>query len=190
MFYIFIFTLIFFAIGIFLSRNTISSVINMILTFLNGSLLLFFLDMDFLSVLILLIYATGISILFLFVIMMITNKNLSSIVFENTLFFTIVITFFFLQIYFYLSDIFLMKPLTTIYFINIDTISNIFIIGQLLYNYYNFLFLIIGLILLVAVIGPISLTFNFSTKQILEFDFKQISRSANALIFFRNIRFN
>ena len=71
------------------------------------------------------------------------------------------------------------------YFFDVIIISNT--IGQALYNYYNIIFLILGLILLTAVIGPISLTFTFSNKQKHEFEFKQLSRSANSLIYFRNI---
>lgn len=69
------------------------------------------------------------------------------------------------------------------FFLDIDTLSEIDIFGQLLFNYFLFCFLISGLILLVAMIGAIILTFDFrsSSMQKKEYIFKQLSRSNTCL---------
>ena len=70
-------------------------------------------------------------------------------------------------------------------FFTFDSISNINQIGQVIYNYYNLNFLLAGLILLVAMIGPIVLTLNFNVKHVVEVLYKQLSRSDNLIVFFK-----
>ena len=71
-------------------------------------------------------------------------------------------------------------------FINqLDTITNIETIGQILYSYYAFFFLAAGIILLIALIGAVTLTKkekkkqNFLTKNL----YKQLSRNSLQAVF-------
>jgi hypothetical protein len=67
---------------------------------------------------------------------------------------------------------------------NTNTISNIEVLGQLIYTYYFFYFLIAGIILLVAMVGAIVLTLNFKQKAKHQFVFKQILREKKNSIYF------
>jgi NADH-quinone oxidoreductase subunit J len=71
------------------------------------------------------------------------------------------------------------------YTILIDNLSNIDVIGQSLYNYYLSVFLIAGFILLVAMIGAICLTLNFSSSRKNELSFRQLSRSNHFLSYLK-----
>jgi hypothetical protein len=67
----------------------------------------------------------------------------------------------------------------------LDTITNIETIGQILYSYYAFFFLAAGIILLIALIGAVTLTKkekkkqNFLTKNL----YKQLSRNSLQAVF-------
>jgi NADH-quinone oxidoreductase subunit J len=67
----------------------------------------------------------------------------------------------------------------------LDPLTSIDVLGQSLYNYYLLCFLLAGLILLVAMIGAIILTLNFSSKRQNELVSRQLSRSDNFLAFFK-----
>ena len=158
---------------IFLVDNLIYSVVLLISIFLNASVLLFMLKMDFLAFIFIIIYAGAIAILFLFVIMMINIKNLpvNSILKKYIIFFGI--AFIFLNQIFYF--IYSQKREIIFFDLNLynffDINHNLINFSQLLYSFNNFSFLIAGLILLVAMVGTIMLTLNFNlteTNQIVE----------------------
>jgi hypothetical protein len=65
-----------------------------------------------------------------------------------------------------------------------DSLSNIDILGQTLFNEFFFCFLIAGFILLIALIGAIVLTLRFDSSQKGQTTFRQLSRSSNLLSFF------
>ena len=67
----------------------------------------------------------------------------------------------------------------------LDNITNIDAIGQGLYNYFVPCFLLAGIVLLVAMIGAIVLTLNFSSHRKSELAYRQLSRSENFLSFFK-----
>jgi NADH:ubiquinone oxidoreductase subunit 6 (subunit J) len=58
----------------------------------------------------------------------------------------------------------------------VDSLTNLDVLGQILYTYYFFYFLIAGIILLVAMVGAIVLTLNFTQKAKHQFVFRQILR--------------
>jgi NADH-quinone oxidoreductase subunit J len=154
------------------SKNSITSVLYLILVFILNSLCFLLLGAEFLSILIIIIYIGAISILFLFVIMML---NLRIVEVYNTL-----ITYFpiasFLSIFFFFEFIYILKNdinFFSIYYINnellnLNTISynlvisnsNLYLIGDLLFNSYSYLLVLVGLILLLAMIGSIILTID------------------------------
>ena len=76
-FYFFIFLGLFSAIFAIFSKNTIHSILYLILVFCNASGLLFLLNVDYLAFVFLIVYVGAIAVLFLFVVMML-NVKLSS----------------------------------------------------------------------------------------------------------------
>lgn len=167
-----IFTLIS-AIFFFSSRNPIHSIMFFILIICNVSGILFFLHIEFLALIFLVVYVGAISILFLFIVMML---NIRVLELGNKLFnyFTInsfIWIIFFLQISFMLLNYTKIGDSFT-FLINIEnswisilnSIPNIKAIGQLLYLYYFDYFIIAGFILLVAMIASIILTLEYKIE--------------------------
>jgi NADH-quinone oxidoreductase subunit J len=154
------------------SKNSITSVLYLILVFILNSLCFLLLGAEFLSILIIIIYIGAISILFLFVIMML---NLRIVEVYNTL-----ISYFpiasFLSIFFFFEFIYILKNdinFFSIYYVNNELLnlniisynlvisnSNLYLIGDLLFNSYSYLLILVGLILLLAMIGSIILTID------------------------------
>ncbi len=62
------------ALFVFLSENSVHSILFLVLTFLNASAICFIFGADFLGLLIVIIYVGAIAVLFLFVIMMLNVK--------------------------------------------------------------------------------------------------------------------
>ena len=164
------------------TKNPVYSVLFLILVFCNSTGLLLLFNIEFIAILLIIIYIGAITVLFLFVIMMLnirieTNPNLNYI-----------ITFFFLSgsLFFIFDKVILfISPNSTPYSYNewvvlLDTLTNIETIGQVLYTYYSPIFLVVGLILLLALIGAVLLTLQTKQK---EHIFKQISRNCNNSIF-------
>ena len=153
---------------IFLVDNLIYSVVLLISIFLNASVLLFMLKMDFLAFIFIIIYAGAIAILFLFIIMI----RPSSILKKCVIFFGIL--FIFLnQIFYFIYDrkvkviFFFDRSLHSFLDINHDFIN----FSQNSYSFDNSSFLIAGLVLSVIMAETIMLTLNFNltkTNQMVE----------------------
>nr|YP_009317585.1 NADH dehydrogenase subunit 6 [Pterocladiella media]AOX49037.1 NADH dehydrogenase subunit 6 [Pterocladiella media] len=175
--------------------NAVHSVLFLILVFCNivGLLLLF--GAEFLSFMFLIVYVGAIAVLFLFVVMMLNvkissiNLNLISLIPLGVL-----ITFLFAyQLNLAINEFHIVKtyfnqPKTVSWINEIDNISNIKAIGQVLYTDYSFLFLLSGLILLVAMIGTIILTMHQRIdvkKQKIEY---QLIRNPSGVIKFIELR--
>jgi len=184
------FLLLFSSIFVLISENPVHSVLFLILTFCNAAAVLLLLNVEFLGLIFIIIYVGAIAVLFLFVVMMLNVKIYSSKTFiQNPILFLVG--------FIALSQIFLLLERTFLdsntlidsenlsVSIFLDSLSSIDILGQGLYNNYIICFLIAGLVLLVAMIGAIVLTLNFSSQRKNEIVFRQLSRSDNFLAFFR-----
>lgn len=189
------------AIFVIYSTNTIYSAFFLILVFTSATALLLISEVEFLSLMLIIIYVGAITVLFIFVIMMLDinvliNKNkdnnfgylpiiclIGFIFFIETylMFSKTFITYF----HFLDSSLFFDKVFSKTIINHVDTVSNIETLGQVLYTYYSFFFLVAGIILLIALIGAITLTKKnkkkerFLTKNI----YKQLSRDASKAIF-------
>jgi NADH-quinone oxidoreductase subunit J len=98
------------------SKNTVQSVLYLILVFLLCSLLFIYLGADFIGLIILIVYIGAIAVLFLFVIMMLNIRLL-----ENTFFFSI-----YVPIIIFLSLIFIFQIIYFFFNIfNIIEVSNL-----------------------------------------------------------------
>ena len=149
-------------------KNSIYSVLFLILSFVSSALLLFFLECDFLAFLFILIYVGAITILFLFAVMLLD--------FKSNMFTLNLVKYF--PFGTFIGSIFLFELLSIIYksfkfnfFVDkfetnnynnwyslTDQISYIEIFGQTLYTHYVLQFLISGMILFLAVIAVSVLT--------------------------------
>jgi NADH-quinone oxidoreductase subunit J len=186
------FLLVLSAILVISAQNPVHSVFFLILVFLTSAIFLFLLEVEFISLLFVLVYVGAIAVLFLFVVMMLDIKVTRA---ENDFFIYIPMgiflgLIFFLEVFMTLHENFVpISPLDsqqiyTNWILNLDTISNIEVLGQLIYTYYFFYFLIAGIILLVAMVGAIVLTLNFKQKAKHQFVFKQILREKKNSIYF------
>nr|NP_038167.1 NADH dehydrogenase subunit 6 [Synura synuroidea]AAF36933.1 NADH dehydrogenase subunit 6 [Synura synuroidea] len=175
--------LIFASLFVFLSENPVHSILFLVLVFLSASGICFYFGADFLGLLFVIIYVGAIAILFIFIIMMLNIKIKNKAL--NYFYFFVFIGFLaFLQLYLGLS-----KCFSNFFFFNsnfffFDSLSIEFFIGQTLYNYFTFCFLISGIILLIAMIGAIVLTLNYTSKHFKKFLFRQQVRTDNFLSFF------
>jgi len=147
------------------SKNTVQSVLYLILVFLLCSLLFIYLGADFIGLIILIVYIGAISILFLFVVMMLNIRLL-----ENTLNFSIYIPIiiflsliFIFQIIYFFFNIFNMTEIeNVIHYSNWNFTNNIQIssIGELLFNKLYILFIGAAFLLFIAMVGAIVLTMD------------------------------
>nr|YP_011017844.1 NADH dehydrogenase subunit 6 [Pseudoceramium tenerrimum]YP_011017845.1 NADH dehydrogenase subunit 6 [Pseudoceramium tenerrimum]WQF69720.1 NADH dehydrogenase subunit 6 [Pseudoceramium tenerrimum]WQF69721.1 NADH dehydrogenase subunit 6 [Pseudoceramium tenerrimum] len=150
---------------------------------------------EFFSFLLIIVYVGAIAVLFLFVIMMLNIKFTST--FSN--YYTVVplafiVTFIFL---FNFTSILDSTDLLRFCTYNLEWISwfneknvntNTVVIGQVLYSYFVFLFLLAGFILLIAMIGAIVLTMHYknsSKAQVIEL---QVVRNPKDSIKFVKLR--
>ena len=183
------------AIFVIYSTNTIYSAFFLILVFVSSTGLLLISEIEFLSIMLIIIYVGAITVLFLFVIMMLDiqilidkkNKNFGylPIIFLITFIFFLETFLMFSKIftsyYHYIEQSFFKNNIIYNQFIfQLDNLTNIETIGQILYTYYAFFFLAAVIILLIALIGAVTLTKkekkkqNYLTKNV----YKQLSRDA------------
>lgn len=143
--------------------NPIHSVLFLILVFCNCAGMVLLLKAEFLAMVFVVVYVGAIAVLFLFVVMMLNIKTveinysvLSYLPLGGLL--AIAIS---MQLYYVVYNSFENISLKYDYINWIDvvnSITNIEVLGSLLYTYYFDLFLIGGMILLVAMLGAIVLT--------------------------------
>ena len=101
-------------------------------------------------------------------------------------FFIIFFSFFFFCLYFFdtfsIFDPFFNFSFT--YLKLVDSLYNIDVFGQSLYNYFTLCFLVSGFILLVAMLGAIVLTLNYSGHRKVQSNLRQLSRKDTFLTYF------
>jgi NADH-quinone oxidoreductase subunit J len=178
-----------------LSINPISSIIFLILTFCNAAAILFFFNIEFLGVTFVIIYVGAVAVLFLFVVMMINVKLDESLSKMNISFF---LKFAYSSVICFLIGVLLLFSTLTVFssqdlfltkyanlHILFDTLYNIDVLGQSLYNYFLPCFLIAGLILFIALLGSIVLTLKYNSKLKTQIYSRQLSRSDKFLSFFK-----
>ena len=171
------------AIMVTVSKNTVHSVFFLILDFISISCLFIMIGAEFLGMIMLIVYVGAVAVLFLFVVMMLNvaqQKNQWFSARESSKHIPIgliisVIIFFELIIVIggwkYKPEIVSAMSLT----IDKD-ISNTHAIGYVLYTDYIHIFQLSGMILLVAMIGAIVLTFRQRLGVKRQSYFSQISR--------------
>ena len=185
-FYIFSVIAVFSAIMVTVSRNTVHSVFFLILDFITISCLFIMIGAEFIGMIMLIVYVGAVAVLFLFVVMMLNvskqknewlggEKNSNHIpiglLISGVIFFELIIV----------VGGWKYKPglINSLSNNTISETSNTHSIGTVLYTDYIHLFQISGMVLLVAMIGAIVLTFRQREGIKRQSYFKQISRERN-----------
>ena len=171
------------AIMVTASKNTVHSVFFLILDFISISCLFIMIGAEFLGMIMLIVYVGAVAVLFLFVVMMLNvaqQKNqwfASKESSKHIPFGLIISTLIFVEILIviggwkYKPEIFNINNS-----INLNSVSNTHSLGKILYTDYIHVFQISGMILLVAMIGAIVLTFRERVGVKRQSYIKQISR--------------
>lgn len=147
------------ALRVISAKNPVHSVLALVLVFCNATGILILWNVEFLAMVLLIIYVGAISILFLFVVMMLNIKLVET--YENQMRFLpiggMLALVMCLQLYLLLEEPLLTSPIpykdwsqSNIYHINV--------LGQVLYTEYGTVFLIAGFVLLLSMIGTLILT--------------------------------
>lgn len=175
--------------------NPIEGVLFLILAFFNAAAILFLFHAEFLGLVFIIVYVGAIAILFLFVIMMLNikinnNRSIFALINANYLVIPAALFSFLLGPCFIFSNVFNWEDLfilqqTTNPFLLIDSLNNIDIMGQALFNYYLVAFLLAGIILLIALVGAIVLTLRFNHSETGQLVNRQLARTDNTLSFFK-----
>ena len=171
------------AIMVTVSKNTVHSVFFLILDFISISCLFIMIGAEFLGMIMLIVYVGAVAVLFLFVVMMLNvaqqkNQWFASqessghipvgLIISTIIFFELIIV---IGGWKYKPDLFDINNS-----LNNFSIGNTHSLGQVLYTDYIHVFQLSGMILLVAMIGAIVLTFRKRSGVKTQSYLKQISR--------------
>ena len=196
-FYIFSLIAIVSAIMVTASKNTVHSVFFLILDFISISCLFIMIGAEFLGMIMLIVYVGAVAVLFLFVVMMLNvaqqkNQWLLSedssghipigLIISALIFFELIIV---IGGWKYKPDLFNSNNLDIS-----SELSNTHSLGQILYTDYIHVFQISGMILLIAMIGAIVLTFRQREGVKKQSYIKQISRERSEAVEVLNVETN
>jgi len=188
-FYFFSIVAVFASTMVIISRNTVYSVFFLILVFVTVSFLFIMIGAEFLGMILLIVYVGAVAVLFLFVVMMlniteqIKKKSIRKGFINNISVGSIAGLIIFLELLVVIGGwkykgSFI--PTSSEKF-NLD-ISNTHALGQVLYTDYIHLFQISGIILLIAMIGAITLTFSKRDNIKRQSYFTQIQRDKETAV--------
>jgi len=171
------------AIMVTVSKNTVHSVFFLILDFISISCLFIMIGAEFLGMIMLIVYVGAVAVLFLFVVMMLnvaqqknqwfasaaSSKHIPvGLIISTIIFFELIIV---IGGWKYKPEIFDINNS-----LKVSDLSNTHSLGQILYTDYIHIFQISGMILLVAMVGAIVLTFRQRSNVKRQSYIKQISR--------------
>jgi NADH-quinone oxidoreductase subunit J len=177
------------------SVNPVESVLFLILAFCISGSILFIFNAEFLGLLYIIVYVGAVAVLFLFIIMMLNVKireNLiEKIIYGKHNMFLFILFFsypIFLLVFLTLQSVFAGNSIANVTFNElflIDSLYNIDVFGQVLYNNYVIYFLFAGIVLLVALVGSIVLTLRFNKVNKSQIVSRQLSRTDRFLSYFK-----
>ena len=196
-FYVFSIIAVVSAIMVTVSKNTVHSVFFLILDFISISCLFIMIGAEFLGMIMLIVYVGAVAVLFLFVVMMLNvaqQKNQWFLAQETSghipvgLIISVII---FVELIIVVGG-WKYKPdlLNSNSFAVTNNISNTHSLGQILYTDYIHVFQISGMILLVAMIGAIVLTYRYREGVKRQSYIKQISRERSEGVEVLEVQFN
>lgn len=181
-FYLFVSScLLYFSLNIIFSKNTVYSILSLILVFVFSSLLLLFLGLDYMPLIFITIYIGALSVLFIFVIMMLQVKTYGTK--NNTIFYLLFAILLFSFLYLDSQQYYL-----NLYFLNelefslsnfIEKMPTIKALGSVLFTNYFIYICLASLSLLIAMIGSVVLVLEPYKKLKNQRIYQQISRNFN-----------
>jgi len=188
-FYFFSTIAVFASIMVTVSRNTVYSVFFLILVFINISILFIMIGAEFLGMIMLIVYVGAVAVLFLFVVMMLniteqlTKRSSRRGLINNISVGSIIGVIIFLELLVVIGGWKYKGTFVPLSAINLNLdISNTHALGNILYTDYIHLFQISGMILLVAMIGAITLTFSKRENIKRQSYFNQIQREKDSAV--------
>jgi len=177
------------------AENPVHSVLFLILTFFNVSGLLLLLEVEFLAMVFLVVYVGAIAVLFLFVVMMLNIKigKDNNDLLKYLPIGAIVGVIFLMEIFLITRKDYVALSTTDLGSTPLiewgslfNSLTNVEVLGQLMYTYYFYFFIVAGFILLVAMIGAIILTMQASANVRRQQIFQQVSRNMESAVFLVN----
>ena len=188
-FYFFSSIAVFASIMVTVSRNAVYSVFFLILVFISISILFIMIGAEFLGMIMLIVYVGAVAVLFLFVVMMLnineqlTERSSRKGLVNNISVGSIVGAIIFLELLVVVGGWKYKGNFVLLSDINLNQgISNTHALGNVLYTDYIHLFQISGMILLVAMIGAITLTFSKRENIKRQSYFNQIQREKDSAV--------
>ena len=182
------------AIMVTVSKNTVHSVFFLILDFISISSLFIMVGAEFLGMIMLIVYVGAVAVLFLFVVMMLNVAKQKNTWFKSSTNSAHIPIGLLVSIIIFFEVIIVIggwkyKPELSNKIV-VSDITNTHAIGNVLYTEYIHLFQLSGMVLLVAMIGAIVLTFRKREGLKRQSYFKQLSRERNDSISILNIKSN
>ena len=188
-FYFFSTIAVFASIMVTVSRNTVYSVFFLILVFISISILFIMIGAEFLGMIMLIVYVGAVAVLFLFVVMMLNiteqlaKRPSRKGLINNISVGSIVGVIIFLELLVVVGGWKYKGTFVPLSAVNLDLdISNTHALGNILYTDYIHLFQVSGMILLVAMIGAITLTFSKRENIKRQSYFDQIQREKDSAV--------
>ena len=176
---------------IYTTTHPIYAVLLLVLIFCEAAITLFIFNIEFLSLVFIVVYIGAIAVLFLFVVMMLNIKSLKHSILKKFFNFGLLTGFFLSIAYFVFKN----SIVNFNYFqineaaefnVNLfDTLNSLEILAQILYNIYPVCVMIVGLVLLIPLLGSIILTLNCDSINSNLITIRQLSRNQNTTTFFK-----
>ena len=191
-FYFFSFIAVVSAIMVTVSKNTVHSVFFLILDFISISSLFIMIGAEFLGMIMLIVYVGAVAVLFLFVVMMLNVAKQKNTWFKSSTNSAHIPIGLLVSIIIFFELIIVIggwkyKPELSNKIV-VSDITNTHSIGNVLYTAYIHLFQLSGMVLLVAMIGAIVLTFRKREGLKRQSYFKQLSRERNDGVSLVNVK--
>lgn len=163
--------------------NPIHSLFFLIVVFINSAGILMLFNFEFIALLLVIIYVGALAVLFLFILMMIDINLISSfktdwfvfLIFSGFLSFAIFVQTFESTFNFLVNTVYYIEFPLDLWIHYVTEINNCATFGHILYSYYLFFLLVAGLILLLALLGSVKLTY-MSNKIPSVLNFTQLSK--------------
>ena len=188
-FYFFSTIVVFASLMVIVSRNTVYSVFFLILVFISISILFIMIGAEFLGMIMLIVYVGAVAVLFLFVVMMLniteqlTERSSRKGLINNISVGSVIGVIIFLELLVVIGGWKYKGTFVPLFSTNLKLdISNTHALGNVLYTEYIHLFQISGMILLVAMIGAITLTFSRRENIKRQSYFNQIQREKDSAV--------
>ena len=188
-FYFFSTIAVFSAVMVIVSKNSVNSVLFLILDFVSVSILFIMIGAEFLGMIMLIVYVGAVAVLFLFVVMMlnVNQRKTQSFIKEglvnNISVGYLVGIIIFLELLVVIGGWKYQGISISLSSLNLSSnISNTHALGNVLYTDYIHLFQISGIILLVGMIGAITLTFQKKENVKRQSYFNQIQRDKQSAV--------